>query len=287
MLHLLFCCDPLAAARSDPVFAAEIAGASAAGLGWSLVDHEALEREYDLPRALRRLGALPQGPVLYRGWMLRAEAYEALVAGLEVRGLVPVTSPSQYRFAHHFPNAYPALAGFMAEASWIEPPFTDEVMAAALARHGDVPLVIKDWVKSQAAGYWQSACFIPNAADRPAALAVLQRFLELQGAALVGGIVFRRHLPLTGEEWRAFLAKGRVIALAPRGSDPGAPPPASLLAEVAAAVPCPFFTADFARRQNGGWLLVEIGDGQVSSLPASVKPEQFYAALKPAFAEVG
>jgi hypothetical protein len=37
---------------------------------------------------------------------------------------------------------------------------------------------------------------------------------------------------------------------------------------------------DVARRRDGEWIIVELGDGQVAGLPDSADPRAFYAALK-------
>ncbi len=40
-----------------------------------------------------------------------------------------------------------------------------------------------------------------------------------------------------------------------------------------------FATADFARLAEGGWLLLEVGDGQVSGLPDRADAKALYEAL--------
>ena len=62
--------------------------------------------------------------------------------------------------------------------------------------------MVKDWVKSQS-GLWAEACFIPDAADTAAALRVVNRFMELQGADLEGGITLREWVPLVQVSGRA------------------------------------------------------------------------------------
>jgi hypothetical protein len=36
---------------------------------------------------------------------------------------------------------------------------------------------------------------------------------------------------------------------------------------------------DVARRRDGGWMIVEVGDGQVSGLPKESDADGFYEAL--------
>jgi hypothetical protein len=87
----------------------------------------------------------------------------------------------------------------------------DRIMGV-LIPFGDGPIIVKDFVKSRK-HEWTDACFIPSAADRSAVERVVNRFLELQGEELAGGLVFREfiefrpvgthsrsRMPLT-EEW--------------------------------------------------------------------------------------
>ena len=41
-----------------------------------------------------------------------------------------------------------------------------------------------------------------------------------------------------------------------------------------------FFTMDVARRVDGEWLIVELGDGEVAGLPDGADPAAFYRALQ-------
>lgn len=285
MLRILYCSNPLAPAEPEPDFATEAEVARRLGLPISLIDHDALERDGDLCRCLRRLGTVEPGPALYRGWMLRAEAYDRLYRALAARGLNLVTTPEHYVLAHHWPEAYPYLAEWTAGTRWIAAEALNEAATIALlAGFSGRPVVIKDWVKSQAAGYWESACFIPDASDTPAALVVVKRFLDLQGGSLTGGLVVRDFMALSKiggqtEEWRALVVDGVACSCDPRFASPREPPPADLIARVARALPSRFFSADFARRADGGWSLIEVGDGQVSGLPSSADVTRLYAAL--------
>jgi hypothetical protein len=123
---------------------------------------------------------------------------------------------------------------------------------------------------------------------------VVGRFLELQGEDLDEGLVFREFvefapigvhpksgMPLT-EEYRIFWLEGTPVSWSPywEGAvygDTG--PPVERFSGVAAAVQSRFFTMDLARRRDGEWMIVELGDGQVSGLPGGSDIDQFYRAL--------
>ncbi|MFF2396799.1 ATP-grasp domain-containing protein [Nocardia sp. NPDC058114] len=89
--------------------------------------------------------------------------------------------------------------------------------------------MIKDYVKSRKYE-WNTACFVPDLSDGAVLRRVVERFVELQGDSLAGGIVVR--------EFEAF-----------------------------------------ARRVDGTWRVIEVGDGQVSDLPAGVDPMELIGPL--------
>jgi hypothetical protein len=74
-----------------------------------------------------------------------------------------------------------------------------------------------------------------------------------------------------------------LLASAPywdEGEYTGAPPPPHRFEGVARAVRSDFFTMDVARRRDGEWLIMELGDGQVAGLPVSLDVAAFYAGLR-------
>ncbi|TGV24958.1 hypothetical protein EN829_044040 [Mesorhizobium sp. M00.F.Ca.ET.186.01.1.1] len=49
---------------------------------------------------------------------------------------------------------------------------------------------------------------------------------------------------------------------------------------VAKKVKSRFFTMDLAKLQDGGWIILEWGDAQVSGLPDQANLDQFYSKIK-------
>jgi hypothetical protein len=163
----------------------------------------------------------------------------------------------------------------------------------ALRPFGDRPVILKDFVKSRK-HEWADACFIPAASDPAAVARVVGRFVELQDNSLAGGLVFREFvefaplgphpttgLPLT-EEHRIFWLDGEPLYSAPywdAAAYPDSGPPIDRFADLARSVRSRFFTMDLARRPDNSWLIVELGDGQVSGLPSPADAFPFYQAL--------
>jgi hypothetical protein len=123
---------------------------------------------------------------------------------------------------------------------------------------------------------------------------VVSKFMELQGEDLEGGLVFREYveleplgthsksgMPLT-KEYRIFFLQGRPlysIQYWDEGEYGTTTPPIEQFADVAGRVQSSFFTMDIARRKDGRWIIVELGDGQVAGLPDKADLAQFYSSL--------
>lgn len=288
-LYALLPSDPLSPRVAEPAFAQEADVASTLGFRIALLDHDELDQRIDPAAALRRASFEAPGVAVYRGWMLTSKAYGALYAELVRRGIELITSPQQYAACHHAPGSYDALAEFSPEAAFVpmEEFFDLTDLPERLKRFDGAPLVLKDWVKSQAAGYWKEACLIPDSSSHHDIRRVVSRFLELQGASLVGGLAFKRFLPLvahdgTALEYRVFAVDGSVVGQWPRSLDAEklAEPPPELTAAVAARVPSPFASLDFGRDLDGRWWLLEAGDGQVSALPTQDSASDLFKALR-------
>lgn len=290
---ILFCSDPSHSRRVDLAYDAERLAVEAVGGAWSVFSFEALVEGRDEEETLRRFQA--QGPLaLYRGWMLTPERYGRLAGWLEARGVRLINTVEQYRHCHHLPESYPLIESMTPRSVWLAPGEQDPAqVSAALARFGDGPVLVKDYVKSRK-HEWAEACFIPRASDTAAAWKVVSRFLELQGEDLAGGLVFREFvrfaplavhsrsgMPLT-REYRLFFLDAECLALAPyweEGEYTEAPPPLEPFAACAQAIRSRFFTMDVAQLEDGRWLVVELGDAQVAGLPERLPAQDFHAAL--------
>ena len=295
-MKIVFCNSLLEPRQPDEDFQAEYEAAKRAGHEVYLISLESL-REGNVDRALRSITELPQNlPAMYRGWMLNGAEYEALYHGLWQRRLQLVNAPDEYLHCHYFPNAYPRIADFTPRSAWLE--VTGEVdfgkIAEKLKVFGDRPVVLKDYVKSEK-HYWAQACFIPSAASQAEVTRVTKAFLTLRGQYLNKGLVYREFVELEqltpnsgsdmplSREFRLFYFEKKLLIYAPYwnvGMDNDKLPDLDTFNEVAAQIDSNFFTMDVAKQKNGGWLIMELGDGQVSGLPERLPPDTFYTSLK-------
>jgi ATP-grasp domain, R2K clade family 3 len=272
--------DPLRPRQVDSHFEPEAAAARHLGVGIAILDHDALTRgEVDV----RALGAGED--LVYRGWMLRPAHYAVLRDALAARGAWLRTTPEAYRCAHEFPGWYPALAGLTPASEWTTGSGRAD-FDAARERLGPGPAVLRDWTKSMK-HYWTEAAFVSEAADAQAAWRVACRFLELREDDFAGGLVLRRYELWGAPELRSWWVSGRCALVGdhpdtPCGADVGdlaLHRALDLVAPVVGDLGLPFVTVDLARREDGVWRVVELGDGQVSDRPTTLDPGTLVAAL--------
>lgn len=281
----LFCSDPLRPGRPDPQFAREAEAARRAGAQVVPVDHDALLAG-DPEAAVRRVPR-DSGPYWYRGWMIPPERYEDLEAALAGRGCSLLTDGAAYRTAHELPGWYGAFTGLTPHSVWcaLRPDAAasaDQAFWSRLAGPlGSGAGIVKDFVKSRK-HEWAEACFVPELSDGPRLASVVDRFVELQGGFLAGGVVLRAYESFVpGGEARVWWVDGDPVLVTAHPDTPAQVPEPGLdaVGEAVRGLGCRWVTTDVALREDGTWRVVEVGDGQVSGLPVGDDGERLFAAL--------
>lgn len=269
----LFCRDPLRPRHPDPQFGQEAAAVLRAGARISLVDHDALLAG-DVEAAVGRVRR-DSGPYWYRGWMIPPARYAELERALAVRGCALLTDASAYRAAHELPGWYGMFTDLTPRSVWrplsageaLPDPSVWSELAGDL---GPGPGIVKDFVKSRK-HEWFEACFVPELRDAGRLADVVGRFVELQGDFLAGGVVLRAYEPFVpGGEARVWWVDGEPVLVTAHPDTPGQVPTPGLhsVGEAVRALGCRWVTTDMALREDEVWRVVEVGDGQVSGLPA-------------------
>jgi hypothetical protein len=281
-LTVLFCADPLNPKRADPHFAREAATVTAGGGTVAILDHDALQRG-DVAEAVRRVPK-DLGSAWYRGWMTAGAQYAALAKALKDRGTPLLTLPEDYRRAHELPGWHETFAGLTPHSVWLPlspgTPPAHETLEELVRPLADGPAVVKDYVKSRK-HEWDEACFVPDVRDTDSLHRVVARMIELQEDLLAGGIVVREYEPYEGDEARVWWVDGEPALVGPHPDTPDTYPEPVLdsVRPAVRAFGCRFITTDLARRADGVWRVVEVGDGQVGDLPASADPADLYVHL--------
>lgn len=217
--------------------------------------------------------------VIYRGWMITYEQYDALYSIMLGKGFTLINTPEQYQQCHYLPSWYSLLVKSTANSMWTESVPSESDVIQLLKSFDHKPLIVKDYVKSRK-HEWEEACFIPNAADTGRALKVVNTFLTRQDDDLIGGIVLREYLPLKmlgnhekshmpiAKEIRIFCIQHRPFAYIQYWSGDECPAISELqeLISICHNLNSSFYTIDLAQQENGEWIIIEVGDGQVSGL---------------------
>ncbi|MFF4385103.1 ATP-grasp domain-containing protein [Kitasatospora sp. NPDC001547] len=317
---IIFPADPLNPRRPDPHFAWEARMLRELGGDHHLVDHDGLL----VGRAEEAVRRVPRdsGPLWYRGWMLPSARYADFAAALAARGGNLLTSAPGYATAHELPGWYDVFEGATPASAWIPSdgpvvPGPAELAQAVARLGGQGPAIVKDYVKSRK-HEWHEACYVPELADLAAVGRVVERFVELQGEFLAGGVVLRRYeefegagVPAEGPvmepdtapvmdgadrvagadavagderavEARVWWLDGRPVLVGPHPDAPrrAVEPDLTDVPALVRRLGCRFVTTDLASRADGsGWRVVEVGDGQVSDLPRGIDASGLLAAL--------
>lgn len=236
MLHLLYPSEPFDLKTVASVYREEYEEASR-HYSCSLVD---LDGHPD--KALK----LPQGShVLYRGWMLHENQYEALTQKIKSAGATPVTSTGQYIAAHHLPNwlVHPEYAALTPKTEVVP---VDADFEAVTARLGWKRYFVKDYVKSLTTSRRSMAS---DAKEIREVIGLLKHFRgEIEGQICLREV--EDFKPET--EKRIFVVKGKYY------------PEDSGLEKLDLPIISDFYSVDVVWNKEGQMRIVELGDGQVS-----------------------
>ena len=289
---------PLDAKVVDESYETEYKTVKKQGFDVGLVDIDALIMENDAKQTVKKvLKQEEETTALYRGWMLTSEQYTLLYRALQEKNVVLLNNPAEYEHCHHLPSSYELIQEHTPKSVWISQDVITESLEEVLEdlqSFGDAPLIVKDYVKSRK-HEWEEACYIPRASNTEQAKRVISTFLERQGSSLTGGIVLREFvsfekignhpksgMPLTNEHRLFFFNKEPVLVSTywEEVSYESSPIPLDFYQEIARSIESNFFTMDIAKREDGEWMIVELGDGQVAGLPSESVAERFYQNIK-------
>lgn len=208
-----------------------------------------------------------KGLCIYRGWMLKSEQYNKLYEFLKSKGLELINSPEQYKYCHEFPYSYPILKSFTPAIITISDIFA---INWSIVKQTFDRFMVKDFVKSVKGNdfpmYFDSSYSDSQLDD------YIQRFLELRGTLYTGGIVFKKYVDLAKKngktnEYRAFYLDDKLITLSQNSNQDRLNNPISKsFVDCVPKLKSRFYTVDFAELENGEWIVIETGDGQVSGL---------------------
>ncbi|WP_025678814.1 ATP-grasp domain-containing protein [Paenibacillus massiliensis] len=296
-MFLIFCADPMNKNTVDIDYEAEYSCARSLGISVILINLEEL-LEGNIDKALNKVSATGQQELaIYRGWMIKPKIYENLFNGLLKKNVVLINEPDEYRNCHYFPNFYEKINTVTPYSNWIQIENLKndfDQIYKNLSEFGNKPIIIKDYVKSRK-HEWHEAFFIPDASDKNHATQVISNFINRQGEELNAGIVLREfvnleqlsvhsksQMPLS-KEFRLFYYNNRFLFQFDYWEDSeydDEKPDLKIFNQLAQNISSNFFTMDIGKTAAGEWIVIELGDGQVSGLPLESNIEGFYRAIR-------
>lgn len=217
---------------------------------------------------------------IYRGWMMRPEQYEKFYQKLQKQNIQLITTPVQYNLMHEFPNVYPYIQN---DTPRIMTFSKNETVDLTAVKHSFDRFIVKDYVKS-AKGSDFPAYFTSDVSEKSFQNS-MKLFYQYRGDLFTGGICVKEYVELakydnSTNEYRAFYFCSSLISLQQNSKQPtDAPRPPRELVLKYQNLASPFYTIDFAEKQDGSWAILETGDGQVSGLANTQDYQVFYEKL--------
>lgn len=294
-MNFLFCSDPYKHDIPHPMWTQDVDAAYKCGNIYLLDELSFQKREWSKSVRKLILSDSQTTSLIYRGWMRDMEQYEQLYLSCLEKGFTLINSADSYKRCHYFESWYDLVKDYTPHSIMIEPYNIRNIMMAILSMNCK-SVIIKDSVSSQK-HHWETACFIKDAADVLNITSVISEFIRLQNNVdgIQNYIIAREYIPLKkigahpisgmpiSQEFRSFVYQGKVITTDKYweyGQYDNVFPPDQLVQDIAekiyTATNNKFFTIDTALTEKNKWVCLEVGEGQVSSLPDNANYDKFY-----------
>ena len=295
-MRIIFCDSGFNSREVDYMFVEEYNAAESESISISLISFKELRRG-NIDQALKRVKeSMTEEIGMYRGWMLKPQEYTKLYESLRQKNIKLINSPTEYKYCHYLPENYETIREYTPKTIYKKIPGGYRVgeFVKELEEFEGEPIIVKDYVKSQK-HYWEEACYIPKSNNLEIVERITKRFIELQEEDLNEGIVYREFveleeltnhsksgMPLT-KEFRLFIKNGEIKSCFKywdEGKYNNVEPEIERFADVIKKIKSNFFSMDIAKKKGGDWIIIEIGDGQVSGLPENANKKEFYRKIK-------
>jgi len=295
MNEILFCSDAIHKYMVEEDYHEELKAVDELGIIYGLFDFDMAVDDGKYSSAVKNINKSDETrTAIYRGWMLSIEQYQMLYDTLLCKGVKLINNPSEYGFCHWLPNCYDVIEHRTPKSVWKHHPiiFAPDVLRNLLKPFSNSPIILKDYVKS-AKHYWNTACFIPDASDIDKVIRTMREFCRVRDG-VTGGFVFRQYVELEhigvhplskipiANEYRLFFLNGNLIDVSPyweEGKYHQEELPLSEMKAIAQKVNSNFFSMDIAKTCASDWIIIELGDGQVSGLPVGCDIKKFYRKI--------
>ena len=224
-------------------------------------------------------------PLVLRGWMLNISQYKKLYDILLGLGYELINTPEQYKNCHHFPCSYDYVKELTSKAIFIKE-WDADILQDVSNFFGDKSFLMKDYVKSAKGvpGLFE----MPSGISGEELLEKVEKFVEHRGKLFSEGLVFKEFVNLKKygdnvNEWRLFYYENRLISCSQNSNikpEDCSHPNTNLVKKVAFQIDSNFFTIDVAEKEDGSWMIIETGDGQVSGLSPNQNCLEYYSEME-------
>lgn len=289
---IIFCDNVIDSQIVDEVYQEEMDVAKQNGFETYLISFEELTSR-NLSKSLKNI---PQQKInkqaIYRGWMLTVKQYSLFYEALLDKNIQLINTITEYKHCHYLPPSYYKIEKYTPKSNWTTNLSQEEIIKLS-DDFGDESIIVKDFVKSEKHN-WEDACFISNASNKEDVQKVVSKFIELRGDFLNEGLVFRKFeelqfltnhsksgMPLT-KEYRLFFLNKKLLAVFnywDEGEYEEIAIDLNKFTKIAQTIESNFFTMDIVQKINGEWIIMELGDGQVSGLPDNADKNEFYEKI--------
>ncbi len=286
---ILFPSEPFSPKEVDSSLKPEYEAAKLVGFKIFLFDHDEFVKNDKLITNLPINPEIEYNPIIIRSWMLKIEQYATLYGRLFGRGYTLVNTPREYENCHHFPSYYSDIKEHTAKSTW-GPSWEREVIDIArkyMFLDGECDLLIKDYVKSAKGN--PDLFILKKELNSDEFYERVERFVKERGNLFEKGIVLKQVIDLKKyegqtNEWRIFFLNQEPISIGFNSEKligQSRPSLSSLVKfhELGKKIESNFFTMDIAEKEDGEWIVLEMGDGQVSGLAAQEEPIKFYNVM--------
>jgi len=285
-MKILFPCSPLDDNKVDKDYLEEHHAAKLQGNECFLFDHDKFilgDFKSNLPKID------DNSPLMLRGWMVSISKYEELYILLIKLGYTLINTPEQYKNCHYFPYSYDYTKDYTSKSMFIKN-WDESILQDISNFFGKSDFIMKDFVKS--AKHISELFIIPSGIKGVELLERAEKFIKVRGDSFNEGLVFKEFADLKRDsddklnEWRLFYYEGKLASSSPNSNqsrtDFNHPEDfiESVVNGIAFQIDSNFFTIDIAEKEDGSWIIIENGDGQVSGLSPNQNFLEFYASLE-------
>lgn len=217
---------------------------------------------------------------IYRGWMMTPDQYSMFQSELWLKNIDLIVSSWDYRNLHLFPYVYPSISEDTPEMLVFP---KEETVDLKIIKSRFERFKLKDYVKSvKGNGFPQ--VFSSDISEEEFS-GWLDKFYQYRGDFFTGGICIKEYVDLKKydgktNEFRVYYVRGEVISVCRNSLQmKTTPEPPEELIHKYEHLDSAFYTIDYAEKENGDWIIVETGDGQVSGLSEGQDYDAFFRAL--------